>query len=147
MFIGCNGRKHFKSSSLTEFGMDGNTIEYGALDGKVVLIVCTDIAVEFGSRSGTRFVPEYDEFFSYRKSPENQIVEWSCKTKDGRNGIVTINNREYNLANGILFFVKNKEGGEVAQHEIDTDNLMATRESVVSLFVNNYDLSQIFNVK
>ena len=88
-------------------------VTYGAWDRRPVFAIVFDHddvdkgpAVRSGGGSASQAWST--QYFGYISSPT--LVEWSCRTADATTGVMTINQQNFQLADGSLFLVSTRDG-------------------------------------
>jgi hypothetical protein len=101
---GCGLRISHSAGSFTIGETRG---EICALNNNLALVVWTDDPGG-GASGGTGGDPVFHGEFRLKDA---RRIPWSCSTRDGKTGRVTIAGDSYDLANGGMFLVRTKGGG------------------------------------
>ncbi len=76
--------------------------------------------------------------------PDNRRVKFAGETKDGKTGRVTLDGKEYDLADGTLFLVSARRGYRVKQLKRDMARFQDAKELFLELAKNDPDLREFF---
>jgi len=126
-------------------GIDHASITCGLWsDGRIAVVVWTDV-----SSGGSSFLPpittkaEGFVFEGHHRGPDGRHIDCRCATKDGRAGAVTINDKTFDLAHGILFLVSTISG-ETQVRQLKRDTLKLEGENLMDLAKNDQEIRNFF---
>lgn len=105
----CTGGCRAHSSSLSGDSLGDTSLQYAVVDGQVAFVVWTDFRKVGGSSGGGASLAGMD-FRGAMRSAAGVEVGWSCQTRDGQSGAVTIQGQSFDLADGQLFLVSTAGG-------------------------------------
>jgi hypothetical protein len=104
-------------------GIDQGSATEGQCGGRLAFVVWTDLTGAFRFES-----TDSDGGFiwaGHHGNPGDQQVDCRCATRDGTNGVVTINGKTFDLARGGLFLVSTL-GNPAQVRQLKRDNLRAS---------------------
>lgn len=123
---------HWQATDLT-FASNGvrYNVQYASYDGGVALVH----ALAGEGTSG--FVDQGPPPTGWMSRGDRQVIAWTCESKDGRTGAITVNNVALDLANGPLVLHRAEADGSASfdQCAVDVSKLDFARfaESLRSL--------------
>jgi len=152
VFIGCSPKIVTKNAPPSPSGLSqaigSGTITFYRWDDQPTVMICSDI--QGGSKSLNDYftsVPptRIHKSDGHLTSQDDRKLEWRLEKKDGDKCKCRLNDKDFDLDEGILFLVKTK-GGETEIEQISRDlsdvkldaesvNAFARKDSVVSKFL------------
>jgi hypothetical protein len=113
LFAGC-GRDH----AWIAAGSRG--IESLGCDGRVFLVLLNNGSWESSTFASKPVGPSCSSHGSWREGGGGREIAWSCRTKDGTNGTVTVDSQSFDLSKGGLFLVSTN-GSQTKVEQLDVD--------------------------
>jgi hypothetical protein len=120
--VGCSGGHSWGGGTEAESGFrEGVTFDYRVTsltcDGRVFLVLTAN-----GSSGGSMI--SSPSAHGVLSAADGRKIEWSCPTRDGTSGTLTIAGQEFDLAKGAVFLVSLKANQtKVEQLAVDMSNL------------------------
>jgi hypothetical protein len=100
------------------------SVQYVALDDRIVLLIWSDVAGSSASRS-TSF-PDGVTLCGESTSEDGREIAWECRASADGSGALTIGDATYDLANGFMFLVSSAQDGEITVEQKQLDTMAVT---------------------